>query len=101
SDVYRQGTDLGMARKSLILLCDRLAAVLPSGGDTLRALARQEDDPSATADVLAAALVTEPSVRQELVEMLDVANRIDKVTAVVAGVLQRLEASKGNPSGSN
>jgi hypothetical protein len=101
ADLYHQGIDLGMARKSLVLLCDRLAAVLPSGGDTLRALARQEDDPAAAADVLASALVTEPLVRQELVEMLDVAARIDKVTAVVAGVLQRLEASKGGSSGSN
>jgi Lon protease-like protein len=96
-DVYRQGAlplDLGI--RALVALCDRLAGVLPSGGDTLRNLARQESDPSATADVLAAALVTEPVARQELVEMLDVAARIERVSSVVAAVLSRLEASGGS-----
>jgi Lon protease-like protein len=94
-DVYRSGSDLSIAHQSLVVLCDRLAGALPNGGDTLRQLARQEEDPAATVDLLAAALVTDPSARQELVEMLDVACRIDKVSHVVASVLGRLESSGG------
>jgi Lon protease-like protein len=89
-DLYHPGADLALARRSLVHLCDRLATALPSGGETLRALARQEDDPAATVDLLAAALVTEPSARQELVEQLDVAARIDRVAQVIAEVLGRL-----------
>ncbi len=92
-DRYRPGADLGLGRQALVALCDKLAAALPSGGDTLRSLARQDDDPSATVDILAAALVTQPEARQELVEMLDVAARIERVSTIVAGVLARLEAA--------
>jgi len=94
-DRYRPGLDLALSRQALVALCDKLAAALPSGGDTLRNLARQDVDPSATADVLAAALVTQPDQRQELVEMLDVAARIERVSSIVASVLSRLDAASG------
>lgn len=96
-DLYRPGVDLAMARQSLVIQCDRLALILPSGGDTLRALARQEEDPASAADVLAAALVTDPRARQELIETLDVAARLDRVAEVVAAVFARLQAAGGPP----
>lgn len=94
-DVYRPGADLSLASQSLVALCDRLAMALPTGGETLRSLARKQDDPAATVDLLAAALVTDPEARQSLVELLDVAERFDRVAEVVAGVLQRLDEARG------
>jgi Lon protease-like protein len=92
ADRYPQGVDLALARSSLVALCDRLAGALPTGGETLRELARQEDDPAAAADVLAAALVLDAAARQELVEMVDVAARLERVSATVAEMLARLDA---------
>ena len=88
-DLYRPGVDLSLARRSLLAICERLAAALPSGGDTLRALCRETADPSSVADVLAAALVTAPEARQELLETLDVAARLDRVSDLVAALLTR------------
>jgi Lon protease-like protein len=97
-DAYRPGVDLALARQALLALCDRLAEVLPTGGDTLRALARQEEDPAATVDVLAAALVTDPARRQALIVERDVLARLDAVTAAVASVLARLRERGGASS---
>ncbi len=89
-DLCDEEENLVSARDALIVLCDRLATVLPSGGETLRSLARQESDPSATADLVAAAVVTDPVARQELIEMLDVATRIERVSTRVLETLAEL-----------
>ena len=72
---------------TLLTLCDRLAAVLPSGGETLRELARQERDPGAASDVVASALFTEPGDRQRILETLDVEERIERVSEALVTLL--------------
>jgi Lon protease-like protein len=88
----RDGDD---ARETLVLLADQLALKLPSGGETLRELARSQPDLGALVDVLSAALVTDPDDRQELLETLDVQIRVDRVSGEIATVLARLTSSDG------
>ncbi|MDB4965381.1 MAG: peptidase lon domain protein [Myxococcales bacterium] len=83
------------ARETLVLLADQLALKLPSGGETLRELARSQPDLGALVDVLSAALVTDPDDRQELLETLDVQTRLDRVANEIATVLARLTSSEG------
>ena len=90
-DVYPAGVDLGGAQRALLALADSLAARLPSGGDTLRALARSHVDPGALSDVLGAAIVTNSGTRRSLLEMLDVAARVDAVSTAIALALDRFD----------
>src|SRR5215831_15008457 len=93
------GADLGIARAALEALADRLAGVLPQGGDILRQVVRDAREPGALADVLAAAVVVEPNARQDLLETLDVGDRLQKVSDAVAELLRRLPSpSRGEPS---
>jgi hypothetical protein len=94
-DAVAAGFDTDAARATLILLADQLALKLPSGGETLRDLARSQPDLGALVDVLSAALVTDPEDRQALLENLDVAARVDRVSGEIATVLTRLTSSDG------
>ena len=68
-----------------------------SGALQLAEAVAQMRDPSAIADLVAAAAVSEPDPRQRIVEEADVARRLDLVMGEVAGVVLML--SKGqNPS---
>jgi len=89
------GFDETSARETLLLLADQLALKLPSGGDTLRELARSQPDLGALSDVLSAALVTDPDDRQALLETFDVGARVERVSAEIATVLARLTSSDG------
>jgi Lon protease-like protein len=94
-DVYDRGLDASASLKTLMLLADQLARKLPSGGDTLRELARSQPRLGALVDVLAAALVTDPDERQTLLETPDVAVRADRVGGEIATVLARLTSPEG------
>ena len=89
------GFDGASARETLVLLADQLALKLPSGGETLRELARSQPQLGALVDVLSAALVTDPDDRQTLLETLDVHARVDRVANEIATVLARLTSSDG------
>lgn len=97
-DVRGDERTLREGARALLALVDRVAAVLPSGGDTLRALARQDDDPAALSDVIGAALVTAPEQRQALIEELDVAARLDAVAAIAAELVARLQPLGHGPA---
>ena len=86
------GSDLGIARAALEALADRLAAALPQGGDILRQVVRDAREPGALSDVLAASVIVDPNARQELIEMVDVAARLQTVSEAVAELLRRLPA---------
>ncbi len=94
-DEVAAGFDQQAARDTLILLADQLALKLPSGGETLRELARSQPDLGALVDVLSAALVTDPDDRQALLETFDVGARVDRVSSEIATVLTRLTSSDG------
>jgi uncharacterized protein len=87
--------DEAAARETLVLLADQLALKLPSGGETLRELARSQPDAGALVDVLSAALVTDPDDRQTLIETLDVGVRVERVSSEIATILARLTSSEG------
>jgi hypothetical protein len=95
SDDYPPDLDRARAVRDLLVLADQLALKLPSGADTLRELARSEDDPGPLSDVLAAALVTDPADRQALLELTDVKARADRVGAEIAAILTRFADSRG------
>ena len=94
-DELAAGLDTAAARDTLVLLADQLALKLPSGGETLRELARSQPELGALVDVLTAALVTDPDDRQALLETLDVGARVDRVSDEIATVLTRLTSSDG------
>jgi Lon protease-like protein len=74
----------------LLQLCDRVAALVTDGGEELRELARTQDSPGACADLLAAALVQDPDLRQAMLEELDPAVRLDMMAAHMATLLMQL-----------
>jgi Lon protease-like protein len=94
-DFYPGDFDRARAVRDLLMLCDQLALKLPSGADTLRELARSEDDPGPLSDVLAAALVTDPDDRQSLLELPDVKTRVDRIGAEIAAILMRFTETRG------
>jgi len=83
------------ARDTLLGLADQLSLRLPSGGDTLRTLARSVTGPGALADVLAAALITDSETRQRLLETSDVVVRARAVIDQVGVLLARLADHQG------
>jgi Lon protease-like protein len=94
-DDLPDGVDLAPALNTLVLLADQLSHRLPTGGETLRALARSQPNPGALVDALAAALVTQPEERQALLETIDVYRRVQRVTAHLGAILARFTKSTG------
>jgi Lon protease-like protein len=95
ADERPAGLDVERARETLVLLADQLARKLPSGGETLRELARSQPALGALVDVLTAALITDPDDRQALMETLDLAVRADRVESEIATLVARLTTSDG------
>lgn len=95
-DVVPPGFDAHGAMGLLTALVDQLARKLPgSGGDSLRELARSQPSPGALTDVLAAALVSDAEERQHLIETLDVAARVERVSGKLAEMLAQVGDHRG------
>ncbi len=86
------------AHEQIIALCDRLSMAMDEQGEKLRELVRALPSAGACADVIAAALVADPDERQALLEMLDPAERLDRVAGHVAALLVRLTKTSGSPN---
>jgi Lon protease-like protein len=82
----------------LVQLCDRLADVLDEGGEQLRDLVKSQSCAADCADVLTAALVTDPDDRQALLEALDPADRLERAISHVGRLLCELAPVKGKPN---
>jgi hypothetical protein len=80
-------------RRIVYDLSTRLPA--ESGAPQLAEAVAQMKDPSAVADLVAAAAVSEPDPRQKVLEEADVARRIDLVMGEVAGVVLMLSKGRG------
>jgi Lon protease-like protein len=97
-DVYPPGGPraLEAQRRALESLVLQLAELLPpeSGAPQLAEYATRSPNPSALADLVAAAVVSEPNQRLSVIEQLDVAKRLDFVTGEVAGVILMLSRGK-------
>jgi len=74
----------------LVALCERLALALDRGGEQLSALLAECRGPGTCADTIAAALVIDHGERQALLEQLDPADRLDRVSDHVGRLLCQL-----------
>ncbi len=79
----------------LVSLCDRLAEVIEEGGSQLRELARTFGSPGACADAVAAALIMDADVRQELLEACDPMIRLQRTLGHVSHLLCELAPCEG------
>lgn len=75
--------------QQLVSLCDRLADAFEEAGE-LREVVRTVDTPGARADVITAAVVSDPDERQRLLETLDPADRLDRLLELVAEAMVSL-----------
>jgi len=98
TDRWPRSFDLAAARSTLVILIDRLATLLPQGGEALRSLCASEP-PRRLCDVLSAALVRPPRTRRRLLELRDLPGRIDLLSAELARLIHDLQGSTA--SGSN
>jgi Lon protease-like protein len=90
------GTDekeLADADQSLRALIGHLADAIPDGGELLRQVIAAQDTPAELVDVLTAALIVDPVLRQRLLEMRDPAKRIERVSAEVVAMTSRISTS--------
>ena len=94
TDEYSIGIDLAPAQRTMTALADQLAARLPTGGETLRALAHAHPEPGALSDVLAAALVINPTERQSILESTNVANRLSMVAHAIATAVAHFDSHR-------
>lgn len=93
-----QLVDPGDARDhhhKLVTLCDRLAEVIDEGGSQLRELARAFGSPGACADAVAAALIMDADVRQELLEACDPMVRLQRTLGHVSHLLCEIAPCEG------
>ncbi len=97
-DVYPEGGPAALARQRQALeqCVLQLAEVLPaeSGAPQLAEMATRAPSASLLADLVAAAVVSEPEKRLAVIEELDVARRLDLVTGEVASVILMLSQGK-------
>jgi uncharacterized protein len=77
------------AHRQLVALCDQLAGLVPDGDD-LRRLARAVPTPGGCADVVASGILRDPDARQTLLELLDPADRLARVSEHIAALVVRL-----------
>jgi Lon protease-like protein len=90
TDAMVDPTDARDHHAKLVTLCDRLAEVIEEGGSQLRELARTFDAPGACADAIAAALIMDADVRQELLEACDPMIRLQRTLGHVSHLLCEL-----------
>jgi hypothetical protein len=88
------GQELADADQSLRALIGHLADAIPDGGELLRQVVAAQETASELVDVVAAALIVDPGLRQGLLETRDVAKRIERVSAEVVAMTARI-ASPG------
>jgi Lon protease-like protein len=86
--------ELESLRQLVLELSTRLPA--ESGAPALAEAVAQMKDPSAIADLVAAAAISEPAARVAVLEELDVGRRLERVVSEVAGVVLLLSRGK-NP----
>ncbi len=89
---------LESGRHELTVLCDELSRRLDRGGEALRKLVREDRAAARLVDAMASALVPDPDARQELLETLDPADRIELLNAHVAELIAMASPRSGLPN---
>jgi Lon protease-like protein len=82
--------ELRDAEQSLRALVGQLADAIPEGGEILRQVVAAQETPAELVDVLTAQLVSEPSLRQRLLETREILRRIERVSAEVVALTGRI-----------
>jgi uncharacterized protein len=82
---------LRAAQQKLVALCDQLAAQLEPGGESLHELARSASAPGRCADMVSAALVTDPEARQRLLESGDPLERLELAIQHISRLVASLD----------
>jgi hypothetical protein len=72
------------------VLVAHLADAIPEGGELLRQVAAAQETPTELVDVLTAALVDDPALRQRLLETREVMRRIERVSAEIVAMTTRI-----------
>jgi hypothetical protein len=87
---------LASAAESLEQCVYELASLLPpeSGAERLAETAARQRSPSALVDLVAAAVVSEPDARLEVLAERNVGRRLERVTSEVAGVILMLSRGR-------
>ena len=86
------GREVRDAEQALRVLIGQLADAIPEGGEPLRQIVAGLETPDALANVAAAELIADVSVRQRLLETRDVGRRLERVTAEIVAMTARLAA---------
>ena len=86
------GGEVRDAEQALRVLIGQLADAIPEGGEPLRQIVAGLETPEALANVAAAELIADVSVRQRLLETRDVGRRLERVTAEIVAMTARLAA---------
>ncbi|HEY2729190.1 MAG TPA: LON peptidase substrate-binding domain-containing protein [Polyangia bacterium] len=84
------GAELRDAEQSLRALVGQLADAIPDGGEILRQVVAAQETPAELVDVLTAQLVSDPALRQRLLETREVERRIERVAAEVVALTSRI-----------
>jgi Lon protease-like protein len=82
--------EIADADQTLRALIGRLAEAIPDGGDLLRQVVAAQESPAELVDGVASALIVDPVLRQRLLEMRDVGQRLERVSAEVVAMTARL-----------
>jgi Lon protease-like protein len=93
-DDPRVPEELQDAEASLRSLITGLADALPQGGELLKQVIAAQSSPAELVNVVAAALVADPAVRQRLLETTEILARIEAVSTEVAAVTSRVVPDK-------
>ena len=86
------GREVRDAEQALRVLIGQLADAIPEGGEPLRQIVAGLETPEALANVAAAELIADVSVRQRLLETRDVGKRLECITAEIVAMTARLAA---------
>jgi len=86
------GREVRDAEQALRVLIGQLADAIPEGGEPLRQIVAGLETPDALANVAAAELIADVSIRQRLLETRDVGRRLERVTAEIVAMTARLAA---------
>ena len=86
------GGEVRDAEQALRVLIGQLADAIPEGGEPLRQIVAGLETPDALANVAAAELIADVSVRQRLLETRDVGKRLERMTAEIVAMTARLVA---------
>jgi Lon protease-like protein len=82
--------EIADADQTLRALIGRLADAIPDGGELLRQVIAAQETPAELVDGVASALIVDPVLRQRLLEMRDVGQRLERVSAEVVAMTARL-----------